>query len=433
MVNNTDTTTFTYDEMNELVGITHPDSSTETLTYDDNGNLIQSNKNGLITTYEWNCFDQLTKVTLPNNEIVEFDYDEDGMLVKQESEGMERKFIQQNRYATRELVKNRNGEWETTANHIIHNQMLSSYIHSNSIEAGNKTNTIFYHTDHLGSVRLITDANGNSIDNISTDAYGNPLPHEDSLGNKGAKMLSKFNFIGTHGIRFVEKVKLHNMRARWYRRNLERFLSEDIYKNLNRFYYSSNPVSYIDPSGEIQIFHLYGPEERFRKFQNFGVYVKSAPLDFTNLLSAIEKSYNDHTILYIYAHAAIAGTEALSYMLYLDGYYDIPKHYELAISWHVLFKLLDKRETALRKSYSESGKCYKFLWVVVNACASGVVVPPDTPPAPGGTPEEQEIRKEIIAKANVDAKRFLSYVDNSNSLIYTGWSNTASYNDSMIY
>ena len=244
-------TEFQYNEMNEFTGITHPDSTTETLTYDNNGNLIQTTRSGETTSYQRDCFDRLLKVTLPNGEIVEFDYDEDGMLVKQESEGIERKFIQHNRFATRELVKNSNGNWETTANHIIHNQMLSSYIHSNSIEAGNKTNTVFYHTDHLGSVRLITDANGNPIDSISTDAYGNPLPQADSSGNKGAKVLSEFNFVGTHGIRYVEKVKLHNMRARWYDKFLRRFTSTDIFKYMNRYVYVDNqPIISTDISGK---------------------------------------------------------------------------------------------------------------------------------------------------------------------------------------
>ena len=290
-------TEFTYNEMNELTGITHPDSSTETLIYDDNGNLTQTvnNATGETTTYEWDCFDRLKKVTLPDSEIIEFTYDSDGMLVRQESEGTERKFIQNNRYASHELVKNRNGEWETTANHIIQNRMLSSYIHSNSIEAGNKTNTIFYHTDHLGSVRLITDAYGNPIDSISTDAYGNPLPRSDSSGNKSAKMLQSFNFIGTHGIRYVEKVKLHNMRARWYGELLMRFLSKDpLYNSPIYIYANSNPAMFVDTTG---LKHkaatlkvpgwMFGmsmmPDTDQFKNQSIGAYPHSLTQKWTNL------------------------------------------------------------------------------------------------------------------------------------------------------
>ena len=268
-------TEFTYNEMNELTGITHPDTSTETLTYDNNGNLTQTvnNTTGETTTYEWDCFDRLMKVTLPaknggaSGEIVEFEYDEDGMLVGEKSAGMERKFTQQNRFATRELVKNRNGEWEMSAYHTIHGQMLATHISSNSKKAGmnkvsNETGTIFYHTDHLGSVRLITDSHGNVVSSSTTDAYGNPLPGADSLGNNGAKMLSEFNFIGTYGIRYVEKIKLHNMRYRFYSPIFNRFLSVDRMKeNLNFYsYVSGKVINFYDPYGDKEVSYSWKPK-----------------------------------------------------------------------------------------------------------------------------------------------------------------------------
>ena len=255
--------------MNELTTITHPDSSTETLTYDNNGNLTQTTRNSETTSYQWDCFDRLKKVTLPpqnggtNGETVDFNYDEDGMLIKMDSEGTEQKFTQKGRFATRELVKNQNGEWETSSYHTVHgSQMLATHTNSTSRRTGGKitrtknSNTIFYHTDHLGSVRLITDENGNIVDSSTTDAYGNPLPQADSTGNKGAKMLTEFNFVGTHGIRYVEKVRLHNMRARWYSKSIKRFMIPDPLglKNkgeyLNRYIYSGNhPVNNIDING----------------------------------------------------------------------------------------------------------------------------------------------------------------------------------------
>ncbi len=266
-------TEFTYNEMNELTGITHPDTSTETLIYDNNGNLTQTvnNTTGEITAYEWDCFDRLTKVTLPakggatSGETVEFEYDSDGMLIGEKSAGMEREFTQQNRFATREVIKNGQDEWETSAMHVIHGTMLASYIGATSRQFGGKqqishdTKTIFYHTDHLGSVRLTTDQNGNIVNSNTTDAYGNPLPAATSNPNtppgspknKGAKMLSEFNFIGTHGIRYVEKVKLHNMRARWYNNLLIRFFSSDPLLSANLFAYGDlSPIMNIDTDGQ---------------------------------------------------------------------------------------------------------------------------------------------------------------------------------------
>ena len=303
--------------MNQLTAITHPDSSIETLTYDDNGNLVQTTRNGKITSYEWDCFDRLKKVTLPDEEIVEFAYDSDGMLVRQESEGTERKFIQNNRYASRELVKNKQGDWEPTATHIIHGTMLASYQNSTSINPGNggikgySGNMAFYHTDHLGSVRLITDENGNITQTISTDAYGNPLPHADSSGNKGAKMLSEFNFIGTYGIRYVEKVKLHNMRARWYEKDNLRFLSFDKENELNKYIYTrNNPIVRIDPSGLLSIYIA-----RYKGAPNRLSYAESVNL-IKNLghklgglaerpnLSSFIKALIENDLIFICAHGS---------------------------------------------------------------------------------------------------------------------------------
>ena len=306
-------TEFQYNEMNELTTITHPDSTTETLTYDNNGNLTQTIRNGETTSYQWDCFDRLLKVTLPpqnggaNGETVDFNYDEDGMLIKMDSEGTEQKFTQKGRFATRELVKNGQGNWETSATHIIHRTMLSSYLNSNSVKPGNTGDAVFYHTDHLGSVRLITDQNGNIVDSSTTDAYGNPLPHPDSLGNKGAKMLSKFNFVGTHGIKYVEKVKLHNMRARWYNHLLSRFISNDYLKEgLNYYLYVDNkPLKTIDPTGLSKIYLKDNQKIRneiifttYNKFDTGWDAANGKLLDLQNIKGATAaRIQNNHDIM----------------------------------------------------------------------------------------------------------------------------------------
>ncbi len=242
-------------------------------------NNNDNNTTGEITAYEWDCFDRLTKVTMPakggatSGETVEFEYDLDGMLIGEKSGGMERKFTQQNRFATREVIKNGQDEWETSAMHVIHGTMLASYIGATSRQFGGKqqishdTKTIFYHTDHLGSVRLITDSHGNVVSSSTTDAYGNPLPRATanpdtppgSPKNKDAKMLSNFNFIGTHGIRYVEKVKLHNMRARWYSNIIRRFKTPDPLKGydntifVNEYIYAgNNSINNIDITGKFK-------------------------------------------------------------------------------------------------------------------------------------------------------------------------------------
>jgi YD repeat-containing protein len=70
------TTEYEYDGYNKLTGITYPDSTTEALSYDDNGQLTNRTKStGEVTEYQWNTRGFLEKVTLPSGETIEYSYD----------------------------------------------------------------------------------------------------------------------------------------------------------------------------------------------------------------------------------------------------------------------------------------------------------------------------------------------------------------------
>lgn len=63
-------------------------------------------------------------------------------------------------------------------------------------------------------------------------------------------MLTEWDFVGAHGLRYVEKIRLHNMRARWYNYALFSFISADFYMNLNRYFYADvNPIMKLDITG----------------------------------------------------------------------------------------------------------------------------------------------------------------------------------------
>jgi YD repeat-containing protein len=61
-------TSFTFDAMSRLTGITYPDNSTASFTYDIRGRRITStDQNGKTTTYTYDDADCLTAVTDPAN------------------------------------------------------------------------------------------------------------------------------------------------------------------------------------------------------------------------------------------------------------------------------------------------------------------------------------------------------------------------------
>lgn len=109
------------------------------------------------------------------------------------------------------------------------------------------SSSIFYHTDGLGSTRLLTDANGIATDSYSYDAFGGERSHSGSSGQE-------FTYTGEQ---VDPEAGLVYLRARYYDALTGRFLSKDIISgfegvplSLNRYAYSmNNPISKIDLTG----------------------------------------------------------------------------------------------------------------------------------------------------------------------------------------
>lgn len=109
----------------------------------------------------------------------------------------------------------------------------------------------FYYmfADHLGSIREITDEEGNSVFLASYNAWGKPTVTRNDIGffrgYTGHEMLPEFGLINTNG--------------RMYDYEIARFLSPDNYvqmpdnsQSFNRYSYClNNPLKYTDPDGEM--------------------------------------------------------------------------------------------------------------------------------------------------------------------------------------
>jgi RHS repeat-associated protein len=107
----------------------------------------------------------------------------------------------------------------------------------------------FYHVDHLGSPRVITDPNGNVV---STHKY---LPFGEELTPPPSTNTHEFT-----GHERDAETGLDYMLARYYASSLGRFLGVDplaesakrsVPQTWNRYTYSlNNPLRYVDPTGE---------------------------------------------------------------------------------------------------------------------------------------------------------------------------------------
>ena len=250
IVNDTDTTTFTYNEMNELTAITHPDSSTETLTYDNNGNLTQTTRSGEVTFYQWDCHDRLIKVTLPPKngaeagEEVNFTYNGEDELIKidypdisvdmQESKGDFVKRIAKFKFNKQETPTEIEA---STYNIFVRGQLLCKYGNtpdaaSTSRNDGKNTGEPrFYHYDHNGNTAIITDRFGNITEKNLMDAYGNVLPLENRESDKPAITTQESLIYGVNGINYIHKIKMYNF-------------ARNFYNQINRNYLKITPVDY---------------------------------------------------------------------------------------------------------------------------------------------------------------------------------------------
>jgi len=118
-----------------------------------------------------------------------------------------------------------------------------------AVKTGNTRIMYYAHTDHLGSLRLLSDANKSIASRYYYDAWGKrTLVSGSHITNRGFTMHEHLDDFG-----------LINMNARLYDPVIGRFLSPDPYvqapdfsQSYNRYSYAgNNPLVYTDPDGEL--------------------------------------------------------------------------------------------------------------------------------------------------------------------------------------
>ncbi len=109
----------------------------------------------------------------------------------------------------------------------------------------------FYHTDHVGSIRVITDQAGKVVYNADYLAFGSQYTKDGDFEE----------LHGFTGKEYDPDIGLYYYNARWYDPDLGRFISEDpAGQGPNPYSYCGNsPVMRVDPTGEFWwVFALLG-------------------------------------------------------------------------------------------------------------------------------------------------------------------------------
>jgi len=125
---------------------------------------------------------------------------------------------------------------------------------------------LYYHTDHLGTPRELTDTNGNivwaatykawgatqHIDHppiLQTVQQGNTVQEQWIEQNRYERPTQNLRFQGQY---YDQETGLHYNRFRYYDPACGRFVSQDpvgLYGGFNVYQYASNPAGWIDPLG----------------------------------------------------------------------------------------------------------------------------------------------------------------------------------------
>jgi len=201
-----------------------------TLTYDDNGNLVQ----GLNGYYEYNEFNQLVRVRASQGGTIleDYWYDYNGNRMKKEDYITDTTYY----YIGNDFVRIVNSSG--TFNSVY-------YYANGKMLAKNESGTMTYmHPDHVGSSNLITNSNGNEVETVEYYPFGAQISDsEEERGYEGKELDSTgLNYFG----------------ARYYDSELRMFTQPDpvianLYnpQNLNRYSFElNNPYKYTDPDGK---------------------------------------------------------------------------------------------------------------------------------------------------------------------------------------
>ena len=281
--------TFSYDNLDRLVSF-NDNNGDNSNVYDTKGRITTNNTIGGYT-YTGNSY-QVNQMTLNNqgdlyyqqNTLQQVTYNAFKKPVNINEEGKERIDFQYNAFRGRSSMfyggtqvdsAERNnskhysadGSMEISYDESLETTLFVTYIsgdaysspivwRSEQEDLGTTEDYYYLHRDYLGSILLITNADGDAKEKRHFDAWGNIV----KITNGNGETLDKLTFLdrGYTGHEHLNGVNLIHMNGRLYDPKLRRFLAPDNYiqnpyntQNYNRYgYVLNNPLLYVDPSGE---------------------------------------------------------------------------------------------------------------------------------------------------------------------------------------
>ncbi|MFY9221115.1 MAG: RHS repeat-associated core domain-containing protein, partial [Blastocatellia bacterium] len=199
-------------------------------SFDDVGQTINKTITGIgTTTYQWDHRGRLIKVILPGNEEINYNYDSMGRRITSSNAAISTAFL----YDGIEIVQDINSNNSKV-------DYLNSFVTDEKLRQVSNAGLFYFTQDHLNSINTLTNNNGDVIERINYDSFGN-------------SSASNFTRYGYTGRELDSLTGLHYYRFRWFDSQQSRFLSEDPigFRGGSNFYsyVRNNPLSRIDPLG----------------------------------------------------------------------------------------------------------------------------------------------------------------------------------------
>jgi RHS repeat-associated protein len=222
---------YTYNEMNELISI----NDGTLFTYDGNGNTLSKADGTSTWIYNYDSRNQLTEVEKDQHITAQYWYDGDNRRVKKTEWKDDLQEYQTTIYiySGTNVIYEKNVTTSGEADYVFSSKGLIAKKVGDYVD--------YYHTDHVGSTRLITDEEGQPVAESEYDPFGITDTEEGYLFNGKEKDSTGLYYYG----------------ARYYSPETGRFITRDPLpgkiespQTFNQYVYClNNPLKYVDPRG----------------------------------------------------------------------------------------------------------------------------------------------------------------------------------------
>ena len=210
--------------------------------YDAEGNQLSRNRGTEQVQYGYDAQQRLVEVLTETGQQIRYEYDADGHRVTQAVNGKITTYVVDDNLALPQVVAELDGQGQVKVSYVYGERLLTQQ---------RDGEVSYYHTDGLGSTRLLTDEAGREIDRYDYKAFGELLRQTGSTSNN-------YLFAGEW---YEAPLEQYDLRARFYDPNTGRFTQRDRFEgwetrpvSLHKYLYANgDPVNYIDPTGNFAL------------------------------------------------------------------------------------------------------------------------------------------------------------------------------------